>query len=73
MKRIAILAIVFYQKLISIVLKNILGVNVFCRFETTCSQYAKSSIEKYGLFRGSIMSAKRLMLCQPFYKNERFV
>ncbi len=40
-----------------------------CRFEPTCSEYARQSVERYGAVRGSWMAAKRLLRCQPFCKG----
>jgi len=37
-----------------------------CRFEPTCSEYAKAAVEKYGVVRGGWMAAKRILRCQPF-------
>jgi putative membrane protein insertion efficiency factor len=37
-----------------------------CRFYPTCSHYAYQAIARYGLFRGSLMGAWRLLRCQPF-------
>lgn len=69
MKKILILTIDIYQKIIYISLKNIFGLNPACRFEVTCSNYAKESILKYGVLRGVRLSAIRLLKCQPLYKG----
>jgi putative membrane protein insertion efficiency factor len=37
-----------------------------CRFYPTCSHYAYQAIAKYGLLRGGLMGAWRLLRCQPF-------
>jgi len=37
-----------------------------CRFEPTCSQYAYHAIERFGVFRGVWLGAKRLSRCHPF-------
>jgi putative membrane protein insertion efficiency factor len=36
-----------------------------CRFTPSCSEYAYQAIEKYGLFKGIIIGAKRIVLCHP--------
>lgn len=41
-----------------------------CRFYPTCSCYAMEAIEKHGFFKGSWLSVKRILKCQPFYKGE---
>lgn len=37
-----------------------------CRFYPTCSQYALDAISKYGVLKGSFMSIKRILRCNPF-------
>ncbi|HEX8332588.1 MAG TPA: membrane protein insertion efficiency factor YidD [Segetibacter sp.] len=37
-----------------------------CRFTPTCSQYAIEALKKYGLFKGSWLSAKRIVRCNPW-------
>ena len=39
-----------------------------CRFTPTCSEYAIESLKEYGLFKGSILTIKRLFRCNPFGK-----
>ena len=60
MKQILLLAIKFYQKVISPwTLKS-------CRFYPTCSQYTKQALEKYGFFKGTWLGVKRIIKCHPF-------
>jgi len=37
-----------------------------CRFEPTCSEYARQAVEKYGAAKGTWMGIKRILRCQPF-------
>jgi uncharacterized protein len=37
-----------------------------CRFTPTCSEYAVDAISKYGFWKGSVLSVKRLVRCHPF-------
>ena len=37
-----------------------------CRYEPTCSQYAVQAIRRYGILRGAILAAWRLLRCNPF-------
>jgi hypothetical protein len=40
-----------------------------CRFEPTCSEYARQAVEKYGAVKGTWMGVKRILRCQPFCKG----
>ena len=40
-----------------------------CRFEPTCSIYAREAIARYGLARGSRLAFYRLLRCQPFHRG----
>ncbi|MCX7667585.1 MAG: membrane protein insertion efficiency factor YidD [Atribacterota bacterium] len=40
-----------------------------CRFEPTCSQYAREALQKYGLFRGGLMAIWRVMRCHPYSRG----
>ncbi|MEC4686131.1 MAG: membrane protein insertion efficiency factor YidD [Nitrospirota bacterium] len=61
MKSPIILLIKSYKVLLSPVLPQ------SCRFVPTCSEYSIEAINKYGTFRGSVMSAKRILKCHPFH------
>ena len=67
MKNILLLVINFYQSFISIAFKSILGVNKMCRFSPTCSEYAKTTIDKDGVLHGLKKSTIRILKCQPFF------
>ena len=38
-----------------------------CRFTPSCSQYASEAIVKYGALRGSWLSIKRVLRCNPWH------
>lgn len=40
-----------------------------CRFEPTCSEYARQAVEKHGAMKGSWLGLKRILRCQPFAKG----
>ena len=40
----------------------------YCRHFPTCSEYARQSILKYGVFRGVTKSGMRILHCHPFAK-----
>jgi putative membrane protein insertion efficiency factor len=61
MKYILIGIIRFYQKFVS-PLKG-----QTCRFYPTCSEYSILALKKYGLFKGSWKSLKRILKCHPFH------
>ena len=63
MKRIALGLIIFYKKCISPLTPK------SCRYEPTCSQYGYEAINKYGVFKGGYLTAKRILRCHPFAKG----
>jgi putative membrane protein insertion efficiency factor len=65
MKKIAVKSIGVYQKYLSILLKMSLGTNHFCRYNPTCSDYAKSAIIQHGVLKGGLMATLRILSCQP--------
>jgi len=60
--RIPLLALIrLYQKTISPTLPE--GT---CRFYPSCSHYGYQAIYKYGAIKGSLMTAWRILRCNPF-------
>jgi hypothetical protein len=45
---------------------GIFGRRQTCRFWPSCSHYSYRAFEKYGIFKGSWLSAKRIARCHPF-------
>ncbi|HTB31054.1 MAG TPA: membrane protein insertion efficiency factor YidD [Bacteroidia bacterium] len=37
-----------------------------CRYTPSCSEYSIQALRKYGAFKGSWLSAKRILSCNPF-------
>ena len=65
MKKISIFFINFYQKRIS----PLLGHN--CKYNPSCSEYAKQAIKKYGFFKGTLISLQRNLKCKQYYYIEK--
>ncbi|MGN0367169.1 MAG: membrane protein insertion efficiency factor YidD [Wujia sp.] len=40
-----------------------------CKYYPTCSQYAIQAYEKYGTVKGTALTAKRILRCNPFSKG----
>lgn len=40
-----------------------------CRFTPTCSAYAVQAIEKFGIFKGTVLAVYRVLRCNPFCKG----
>ena len=38
-----------------------------CRFHPSCSRYAATCLERFGVLRGSFLAAARLCRCHPFH------
>ncbi len=38
-----------------------------CRYEPSCSEYARIAIEKHGVPRGMWMGLRRISRCHPFH------
>ena len=64
MKRIFSLLLIIPIKIYQIIISPLLGPS--CRFTPTCSQYAVEAIQKYGPFKGSWLSFKRIIKCHPW-------
>ncbi len=59
MKRIALVPIAAYRRWISPRMAS------RCRYEPSCSAYAQEAVERFGLIRGTILAAWRLLRCNP--------
>ena len=63
MKKLVIAMIRFYQKYIS----PYKGTK--CPYVHSCSQYGLEAIEKYGVIKGGLLAAWRILRCNPFSKG----
>ena len=61
LQQIVLLSLKAYRLIISPVLGN------RCRFYPSCSLYALEAINNHGVFRGMILTIKRLLRCHPFH------
>ena len=64
MKYLCIKLICLYQVLFSPLIGH------HCRFQPTCSEYAKQAFLLHGTIKGAILTAKRLLRCHPWAKAE---
>jgi len=55
----AILPIRFWQRVVS----PLIGPR--CRYHPSCSEYAAQAIERFGILRGGVLAAWRLLRCNP--------
>jgi uncharacterized protein len=59
-RTVALMPLLAYSKLISPALPR------RCRYEPTCSAYAIEAVRQFGILRGSMLGAWRLLRCNPF-------
>ena len=64
MKKILLYLIRFYRKYLSP-----MKVYTHCIYIPTCSEYALEAIEKYGAFKGGLLTVWRILRCNPFAKG----
>lgn len=62
MKKILIKLIKMYQA-------TPLSTHSNCKYIPSCSNYAIDAINKYGVFKGSLLSVWRILRCNPFSKG----
>jgi uncharacterized protein len=58
------LPFIFLIKLYQWTISPLLGSK--CRYTPTCSHYGIQALKKYGLFKGSWLTAKRIARCHPW-------
>ncbi len=62
-RKIIIVLLRIYRYLVSPLLKP------NCRFYPSCSCYAQTAIERFGVLYGGWLTVKRLVRCHPFCKG----
>lgn len=60
MTRVLILLVRAYQVVLSPLFRGC------CRFEPSCSNYAIEALRVHGAWKGTILTARRLLRCRPF-------
>jgi len=60
LRELALAPIRLYQRVISP------GLPRRCRYEPTCSHYAVDAVREYGILRGAVLAAWRVLRCNPF-------
>lgn len=59
-RAVALSPLLVYSRLISPALPR------RCRYEPTCSAYAIEAVRRFGVLRGTLLAAWRLLRCNPF-------
>ena len=59
-RALAVAPIVVYQRAISPAIPQ------RCKYHPTCSRYAVDAIREYGILRGAVLAAWRLLRCNPW-------
>ena len=65
MRKLILSLIKFYQKHLSPINYGI----ITCKFEPSCSHYTHDAIDKYGVVKGTLMGAWRVLRCNPLSKG----
>ena len=59
-RRIVVFLLLFYKSQISPFLPSA------CKYQPTCSMYAKDAVERFGVRKGLYLAVKRILRCHPF-------
>ena len=60
LRSLAIAPVRFYQRAISPALPQ------RCKYHPSCSQYAVEAFRRYGILRGAVLAAWRVLRCNPW-------
>jgi len=69
MKTSILFLLTIYQRIGSPLLHQLLGQKNMCRYEKSCSEYAKEVIGNHGVLQGSFLAVKRLLSCSSFTQS----
>lgn len=64
---VAALLVRVYQLVLSPLKYALFGSMSGCRFQPTCSCYARESLLRHGFFRGGWMALRRILRCHPWH------
>ena len=64
MRKLLIFPFVILIRLYQTILSPLLPAS--CRFYPTCSQYSLEALKKHGLWKGTLLSIKRISQCHPW-------
>ena len=59
-QRVVVFLLLFYKSQISPFLPSA------CKYQPTCSMYAKEAVERFGVSKGAFLALRRLLRCHPF-------
>jgi uncharacterized protein len=59
LRAVAVAPVRFYQRFISPVLPR------RCKYHPSCSQYAVDAVRRFGILRGVVLAAWRIVRCNP--------
>tara|TARA_B100001079_G_C16249897_1_gene442844 strand:+ start:545 stop:775 length:231 start_codon:yes stop_codon:yes gene_type:complete len=65
--KILALPLITIIRLYRIFISPLLGSN--CRHTPTCSEYGIIALKKYGVFKGSFLTVKRIIKCNSLFKG----
>jgi putative membrane protein insertion efficiency factor len=60
LRTLAVAPLRFYQRWISP------GLPRRCKYHPSCSEYAVQAVRRYGILRGAVLAAWRLLRCNPW-------
>lgn len=60
----AVLLVRGYRLVVSPLVPQTIGGR--CKYHPSCSQYALDALREFGLFRGAVLAAWRLLRCNPW-------
>jgi putative membrane protein insertion efficiency factor len=65
-RRVLIALVDFYRRFISP------GLPPACRYEPTCSAYAREALQVHGALKGSLLAIWRILRCNPFHAGGKY-